>query len=59
MSNPSLNYLLEILRDHDVSYNRDAIKTAFEDPENQAAIQAWMDEYLGSETLLTREEAAL
>lgn len=59
MSNPSLNSLLEILRDHDVSYNRDAIKSAFEDPENQTAIQAWMQEYLGPETLLTREEVAL
>ena len=59
MSNPSLNSLLEILRDHDVRFDRDAIKSAFEDPESQTVIQGWMEEYLGSETLLTREEAAL
>lgn len=59
MSNPSLDSLLEILRDHDVSYDRDAIESAFEDPESQTAIQMWKDEYLGPETLLTREEAAL
>jgi hypothetical protein len=59
MSNPSLDSLLEILRDHDVSYDRDAIKSAFENPESQTAIHMWMVEYLGPETLLTREEAAL
>jgi hypothetical protein len=59
MSNPSLDSVLEILRDRDVSYDRDAIKSAFEDPEGQTAIQAWIEEYLGSETLLTKEEALL
>ena len=59
MSYPSLNSLLEVLREHNVPSSRDEIKSAYEDSENQTAIQAWMEEYLGPETLLTREEAAL
>lgn len=59
MSDPSLSALLMVLRDRDVPYDRDALKSAFEDPESQTAIQAWMEEYLGPETLLTKEEAAL
>jgi hypothetical protein len=59
MTDNSLNFLLEILRDRDVPYNRDAIKSIFDDPESKAVIQAWMQEYLSPETLLTRDEAAL
>jgi hypothetical protein len=59
MSTPSLDSLLDILRDHDVSCNQDALKAAFEDPESQTVIETWMKEYLGPATLLTREEAAL
>jgi hypothetical protein len=51
--------LLTILRDRDVPYDRDAIKAAFNDPDSQIAIQAWIQEYLTPETLLTRDEAAL
>jgi len=59
MSTPSLESLLDMLRDYDVPHNRDAIKAAFEDPDSQTTIQDWMDEYLGPETLLTREEASM
>jgi hypothetical protein len=59
MADNSLNSLLEILHDHDVPYNRDAIKSAFDSPESQTAILAWMEEYLSPETLLTKEEATL
>ena len=59
MTDNSFNFLLEILRDRDVPYNRDAIKSVFDDPESKAVIQAWMQEYLSPETLLTRDEAAL
>ncbi len=59
MDGSSFNSLLEILRSHDVSYDRNAIKSAFDDPDSSASIQEWMDKYLRSETLLTREEAAL
>jgi hypothetical protein len=59
MADNSLNTLLEILRDRDVPYNRDAIKSAFDSPESQTSIQAWMQEYLSPATLLTKEEATL
>lgn len=51
--------LVKVLRDHDIPYNRDAIKTALADPESQTAVQAWIEEYLSPETLLTKDEAAL
>jgi hypothetical protein len=50
---------LTILRGRDVPYDREAIKAAFNDPESRTAIQAWIQEYLTPETLLTRDEAAL
>jgi hypothetical protein len=59
MADYTLSSLLEILRDRDIPYNRDSIKAAFEDPKSLAAIQIWMQEYLGPETLLTKEEATL
>jgi len=48
-----------ILRDRDIPYDRDAIKAAFNDPDSRPTIQAWIEEYLTPETLLTRDEAAL
>jgi hypothetical protein len=59
MAENSYQNLLTILRDRDVPYDRDAIKAAFNDPDSQTAIQAWIQEYLNPETLLTRDEAAL
>ena len=59
MAEESYQTLLTILRDRDVPYDRDAIKAAFNDPESQTAMQAWMQEYLTPETLLTRDEATL
>lgn len=50
---------MTILRDRDIPYDRDAIKAAFNDPDSQTAIQAWIQEHLTPETLLTRDEAAL
>jgi hypothetical protein len=59
MAEDSYQTLLTILRERDVPYDREAIKAAFNDPESQTAIQAWIQEYLTPETLLTRDEAAL
>jgi hypothetical protein len=59
MAEDSYQTLLSILRDRDIPYDRDAIKAAFNDQGSQTAIQAWIEEYLTPETLLTREEAAL
>ncbi|PVH81258.1 hypothetical protein DL98DRAFT_490263 [Cadophora sp. DSE1049] len=59
MAEDSLQVLVKALRDHDLPCDREAIKSAFADPESKTAIQAWVDEYLSPETLLTRDEANL
>jgi hypothetical protein len=53
------NALIRVLRDHDIPCDRDAIKAALADPESQAAVKAYIEEYLSPETLLTKDEAAL
>lgn len=55
----SLNSLLKVLRDRDIPYDRESIKSAFDNPESQSTILAWMQEFLSSETMLTKEEVAL
>ena len=59
MADASFNYLIEILRDHDIPYDREALKAAFNDPKSQTAVLDWVAEYLSPETILTKEEAAL
>jgi hypothetical protein len=59
MAEDSYQTLMTILRDRDIQYDRDTIKAAFNDTDSQTAIQAWIQEYLTPETLLTRDEAAL
>ncbi|TVY87763.1 hypothetical protein LAWI1_G003175, partial [Lachnellula willkommii] len=59
MANALLDDLTKILRDRDIPFDRDAIKSALKDPESQTAIREWMKEYLAPETLLTKDEAAL
>lgn len=51
--------LVNILRDRDVPYDRDALKSACKDLESQTAIREWMEEYLTPETLLTKDEVAV
>jgi hypothetical protein len=58
MADDLFNELTKILRDRDIAYDRDAIKSALSDPDGQTAIREWM-EYLAPETLLTKDEAAL
>lgn len=59
MADSSFESLIAILRDHDVPFDRDALKSAFEDPESQTAIEGWMQKYTTPETLLSKDEAAL
>lgn len=59
MAEDALQVLVKALRDHDLPCDREAIKSAFADPESKAAIQAWVEEYLSPETLLTKDEANL
>jgi hypothetical protein len=50
---------LKALRDRDIPYDRDAIKSAFANQDSTIAIQEWIEEYLSPETLLTKDEATL
>lgn len=59
MADEPLNSLFKMLRDRDISYNREDLKAAYGSPEHEAGIQAWIGEYVSSGTLLTKEEAAL
>ncbi|KAH8815499.1 hypothetical protein F5884DRAFT_772613 [Xylogone sp. PMI_703] len=56
MAKDKKEVLLQLLQDYDIQVDRDVIKAAFAEPE---LLEAWMDEYLGPETLLTKEEATL
>lgn len=58
-NNTYLNTLVKILRERDIPYNRDEIKSICDDSEHQANIRALVDEYLSPETLLTKEEVNL
>ena len=59
MADDSLQVLVKALRDHDLPFDHEAIKSAFADPETQTAVLAWVEEYLSPETLLTKDEANL
>jgi len=59
MADDLFNEFTKILRDRDIPYDRDAIKSALSDPESHTAIQEWTEEYLAPETLLTKDEATL
>ncbi|RFU31984.1 hypothetical protein B7463_g4378, partial [Scytalidium lignicola] len=56
MAKDKMQILLQILEDHDIPVDKDVIKAAFSEPE---LAEAWMNEYLGPETLLSKEEATL
>ncbi|KAH8671968.1 hypothetical protein BGZ60DRAFT_469402 [Tricladium varicosporioides] len=58
MADGLLDDIVQILRERDVPYDRDALKSALNDPEGFTAIKQWKEEYLNSDTLLTKEEAA-
>jgi hypothetical protein len=59
MAEDTFNLLVRVLRDHDVPYDRDGLKSACFDTKNQTAIQEWIHEFLSPETLLTKDEATL
>ena len=50
-----LNTLMECLRTHEVTINRDELQAALQG-EHNSAIRNWIDEHLGRDTLLTRDE---
>ncbi|KAI9049955.1 hypothetical protein LZ554_006102 [Drepanopeziza brunnea f. sp. 'monogermtubi'] len=59
MAENHLQTLVKALRDHDLTYDREALKSASEDPESQTAIREWIEEHLCPETVLSRDEANL
>lgn len=59
MSDDHLQILIKTLRDHDLPYDREELKAAFAQPESQAAIQEWIEEFLSPETVLSKDEANL
>lgn len=59
MADDIFNTLVRVLREHDVPYDREALKSACADPQNHTAIEEWVHEYLSPETLLTKDEATL
>ncbi|KAK5017962.1 hypothetical protein LTR16_000862 [Cryomyces antarcticus] len=54
-----LAHLLEELEQRHVALTRDDVQWAFESPQTKADIEAWVKEYLGSDTLLSKEEVEL
>lgn len=59
MAEDTFTLLVRVLRDRDVPYDREGLKSACSDPNNQTAIQEWIHEFLSPETLLTKDEATL
>ncbi|KAF4636224.1 hypothetical protein G7Y89_g1879 [Cudoniella acicularis] len=59
MADDLLNEVIRILRDRDVPYDREALRSALRDPGSQTAVREWMEEYLSPDILLTKDEAAI
>jgi len=49
--------LVRVLRDHDVPYDREGVRAACR--EGGDAVREWVEEVLGEETLLSKDEANL
>lgn len=59
MASDSLQTLTRVLKDRDIAFDRVALGKAYDNPESRPAIDEWVEEYLGPETLLSKDEAAL
>jgi len=59
MAQDNLQAILQILRDRGIACDRYALEKAYNDPEHRPAIDEWVEEYLGPETLLSKDEATL
>jgi hypothetical protein len=53
-----LDILVKSLQDHNLSVDRAGLQKALESDEG-ATIEAWISEYLGVETFLTKDELSL
>ncbi|CAD6445129.1 68fd6bcd-2cf8-44c9-b331-eb9a73437df8 [Sclerotinia trifoliorum] len=57
MEGGNFEFLLQILEDYGIPFDRNTIKSDYS--RNPAAVEAWISKYLGPETLLTKDEVAL
>jgi hypothetical protein len=53
-----LTLLLESLRNRDITFNQRDLQEALSS-QDEPTIQIWIDEHLGPDTLLTKEELSL
>ncbi|CAK1363178.1 unnamed protein product [Cercospora beticola] len=56
MSTPELRYLLRVLQDRNIPLGEKEIAWAFEDNRTRGKAASWVKEYLGSSTLLSKDE---
>lgn len=51
--------VIQAFKDRNLSFKRDDIEAAFKDPSTGPDNVKWVQEHLGPDTLLSREEATL
>lgn len=56
MTEAALKTVTRILREREIPFDLELLKTALIDAKSQSKIQEWVDEYLSPETLLTKDE---
>ncbi|CCU81679.1 hypothetical protein BGHDH14_bgh04668 [Blumeria hordei DH14] len=56
MSTQTLRTIERALRDRDIEFDYEALKSAMSDTDTKMAIQEWVEEYITPETLLNKEE---
>lgn len=54
--NASLKRLLDVLSQRNIGLGRDDLSWLFETPDTRDDMDAWVNEYLNEETLLSHEE---
>lgn len=54
-----LEHLLVVLRECDIPLSRDDVQWAFDAPSSREAVVEWVKEYLGADTLLSKDELEL
>jgi hypothetical protein len=54
-----LNHMLAVLRERDIPLTRDDVKWAFQSPQTNTEVNSWVHQYLGPDTLLSKEEVEL
>ncbi len=55
----SIAHLLAVLEERQIPVARDDVQWAFDTPSTKGTVEEWVNEHLGTETLLSREELNL